>query len=54
MVTINRSINQPPDPREGLTLPVENLTFIRLLQYLIETLQEFLQGYDFYVLAEIS
>ena len=33
MVTINQSIEQqPPDPSARLTLSVENLTFIRLLQ----------------------
>ena len=33
MVTINQSIKQqPPDPSARLTLSVENLTFIRLLQ----------------------
>ena len=35
MVTINQSIDeQPPDPSALLTLSVENLTFIRLLQLL--------------------
>ena len=41
MVTIdNQSIKQLPDPSARLTLSVENLTFVRLLQLFFELNQQ--------------